>query len=168
MEFISLNPTEQKRSPYIRPLILKRDKHTTFPLVIDGRLEGMNYFGPAHTGAVHHISPFSFLKRHQIGVDPNHPLNLVTIDHNSHNMIHQAWVHRYGCNPEVIKHEVYYGGKAGWEDIYDEVLTGIAIIRSYEYMQEDPTWFVPYQEEVASHYEMLDPDFLDRYNRFRI
>jgi len=167
MEVISLNPTEQKRDPYIRAKIVARDKYTTFPFVVNGRLEGINYFGDAKYGNCHHISPLYFLKRHRPGVDPNHPLNLMIIDGQNHNTIHKDWYERYyGCNTELVKQEVYYGGKVGWISDYDDVLTGMAIIRSYDYIQEDPTWFVPYQSEIVYHYEMLEPDFVYRYRAF--
>ena len=166
MEVISLNPVEQKRQPHVRPLIIARDKYATFPLLENGKLEGMNYFGDAKYGQCHHITPFSFLVVHRPHVDPNHPLNLITIDCGSHNVLHREWAKKYGCNPELIRHEVLHGGKAGWVDMYDDALTSIALIRSYQYMQVNDNFFPEYQEEIASHYDVLDQDFIDRYNWF--
>lgn len=126
----------------------------------------MNCYGKAAFGAVHHITSLAFLKLHRPDVDPNHPLNLVTIDHNNHNLIHKDWVYYYDKNPELIKEQVLYGGARGWVNEYDEVLTGIAIIRSFDYMQEEPSFYPMYQEEIAYHYEMLEPDFVYRYRAF--
>jgi len=166
MEVVSLNPTEQKRQPHIRPLIIARDKYTTFPYLVNGQLEGINYFGKAEYGAVHHITSLAFLKRHRPDVDPNHPLNLITIDHNSHAMLHREWVNRYGKNPVLIQKEVLGDGKSGWVDDYDETLTSIAIIRSYHYIQYCDNFFPEYRDEIASHYDMLDQNFIDRYYWF--
>lgn len=166
MDVISLNPVEQKRLPHIRNQIITRDRYTTFPLVVNGKLEGINYFGKANYGAVHHITPMAFLKRHGSLVDPNHPLNLITIDYNSHAMLHREWVDYYGKNPELIKEMVLERGARGWVNEYDDVLTGMTIIRSHDHIIDNPDFFPEYQDEIESHYEFLDQDFVDRYRWF--
>lgn len=166
MPIISLRPTEQKRVPTVRREIVYRDKYCTFPFLINGVLEGVNITGKAKYGNVHHITPIHFLVNHRPLVDPNHPLNLFTLDRQYHNMIHREWVNRYGENPALIQHEVGELGKAGWVDTYDRAMTSIALIRSYDLIQSEPDKFPDFHEDIIELYPFIDPEFESRYRFF--
>lgn len=169
VEAISLNPMEQKRLIGVRTEIVNRDKFCTFPIMVRGQLQGLEITAPARYGSVHHITPMVFLQRHRPQTNPNHPLNLITIDGNRHNMIHRTWIERYGCDQPVIKEKVYFGGKAGWVDDYDDALTSIALIRTRDLLMQSldiPEYFQPYKDEVLELYEHLDQDFESRYRFF--
>lgn len=122
--------------------------------------------GPAKYGNVHHITPMDFLVRHRPQVDPNHPLNLFTLDRERHNILHREWVNRYGKNPELIRHVVKNGGKAGWVDEYDDALASIALIRSYDLIMVEPQYFTEYQDDIIGLRPFVDGNFEDRYRFF--
>lgn len=168
-EFIAINPTEQKRIPTIRAEILTRDKFCTFPILnLCGELVGIEKTYPARIGHVHHIMPLAFMKHHHPKVDPNHPLNLITLDGSRHSILHSEWTQRYGCNPTTIRERVYYGGQAGWVDDYDEALTNITAIRSYDLIQggDSSEYYEPYKDDIKGLYEGLDKNFEDKYRYF--
>lgn len=81
-------------------------------------------------------------------------------------MLHREWVNYYGKNPELIKREVLENGKVGWIDEYDETLTAIATIRSYQHIQVNDNFFPEYKNDIVSTYGMLDQNFIDRYYWF--
>lgn len=168
-EHVAINPTEQKRIMGVRYEILRRDKYCTFPILSGGQLIGLEVTAQATRGDVHHITPISFLQMHRPDTDPNHPLNLITLDANRHNTLHREWVERYGCNSKLIKEQVYYGGKAGWIDDYDDALTSIALIRTHDYFMHtvDPTpYYAKYEDEVMELYQHVDKEFEDKYRFF--
>lgn len=168
VEAISLNPTEQRRVNGVRYEIARRDVFCTFPVLYGNRLIGLEVTAPAMYGDIHHITPMSFLQLHRPETDPNHPINLITLDGNRHNMLHREWVDRYGRNAKVIKEQVYYGGKAGWIDDYDEALTNIAIIRTHDYLANalNPSpYFTRYADEVLALYDGMDQRFIDDYRK---
>ena len=81
-------------------------------------------------------------------------------------MLHREWVNYYGKNPELIKEMVLERGARGWVTDYDETLTSMAIIRSARHMESDLDYFPQYRNNVMSHYSLLDPDFVARYDWF--
>lgn len=167
MESISLYPVEQKRVNGVRSEIVRRDVFCTFPILYGKKLVGLEVTAPAMYGDVHHITPISFLQSHRPGTEPNHPLNLITLDGNRHNMIHREWVERYG-NARAIREQVYYGGKAGWVDDYDEALTNIALIRTHDYLEHAlniSPYYERFADEVYALYENMDQHFLTDYRK---
>ncbi len=168
VEAISLNPMEQKRLIGVRTEIVNRDKFCTFPVLYGKRLVDLEVTASAMYGDVHHITPISFLQLHRPETDPNHPINLITLDGHRHNMLHREWVERYARNARVIKEQVYYGGQAGWVDDYDEALTGIAIIRTHDYLLNalNPSpYFTRYADEVSALYGGMDQGFINDYRK---
>ena len=168
-EFIAINPTEQKRIPTVRAEILRRDKFCSFPILSDcGELIGIEKTHPARIGYVHHIMPIAFMKQHHPNVDPNHPLNLITLDRSRHNILHTEWIERYGCDPITIRKRVYYEGQAGWVDDYDEALTNITTIRTYDLLKSGggSDYYEAYADDILGLYEGLDKNFEDKYRYF--
>lgn len=167
VEAIALEPTEQRRSLGARAEIIRRDKYCSFP-VLDryNKLIGLEVTCPAPYGDVHHITPISFLQMHRPQTDPNHPLNLICLDGNRHNMLHREWIDRYqGLS---IRNDVYLAGKAGWLDDYDEALTNIALIRTRDYLEHAlniSPYYERFADEVYALYENMDQHFLADYRR---
>lgn len=164
LESISLNPTIQERptSGAIR-FIKERDRHSFYPIIINGRLEGLEYGGPAYKGNVHHIHPVYHLTKYRAGTDMNHPANLLTLERKRHNAIHRDWINRYE-DLSVVDPE-----RARWEDSLDEYFAAMAIVNSYDYLMvhEELPYFDDYSQDIVNLIELVDDDFVDRYRWFK-
>jgi len=155
MEFIAINPVEQRRpTTEQREWIKQRDKYCLFPIVVNGKLEDVKVIAPASLGECHHIHPIHHLKTHYPKVDPNHPANLITLDHKTHEFLHRG----YGCDD------------INWWNGYDEYLSSIAIINSFDYMMShEKIPFFPEQveQDIYDLYQCLDGEFLDRFRHIQ-
>lgn len=158
--------------------------YSNMPILEDGKLVGFDK-GLTKRLQVHHIVPQAWYKK-QFGPRlatryMHNPLNAITLDILSHNVIHREWMTQYReeyCSmPEGYKKiatlEDYVKwqvdqGRPFWCTDWDGIFFSIAVMRTYDYMgvSDEFPFHEEYKEQTIYHYTMLrntEPDFVDRY-----